>query len=706
MSFLFFLFSIVSLFLSGQQSNIRTFPQPIDAVSVALPSADATAQVRYREGSNWSGWTALQVENEQDPALRESNLVMLPKGVTQIEFNGDVRAVHPVIISDAPVHYAIAATTDPGTPTILTREEWGADETLRYTSKTTASPSSDTTSDIQSDSGTGESSQRIADCNTAQVNYPDEFKTNGRLVTKEDGHTLLWPRTYSKEIKLIVVHHTAMAVTNDPRSQVEMVRALYQYHAVNRGWGDVGYHYIIDANGQIYEGKAGGKFVIGGHAYCNNTNTLGVALMGNFDIEEPTQKQLHALQWLISDLSDEYKIDLNKNVKFHGKTMQPVVGHRDLLSTDCPGFYVYGGLSQILAHAAEGNLTADVRLPDNPNKTVATQTSSRKTQRLIQAQQPSPSGIRSIPRAVHRLLMSDASLALTRKLGTNPGHKTEEGVAERQSARLSGSSASSSVRPRMAAHNPVIQSSVRSIRSSESSDSSAFSDSSHTIRIRLTSIDATLASCDTLNLGILQTLYRGTVECITVSGKPAVINRLSLEDYMAGLGEEPDTEPYEKQRAFAIAARTYAAYYTDPSNRKFPNMPYDGSDSPATFQKYVGKAFEVKNPNWEKAVQSTAGNVLTVKGEIIKPPYFSSDDGRTRSPKEAGWNNFPFADVFVSKSDPWCSGLTMNGHGVGMSGCGAKGQANDGKTGEEILAYYYPGTVITTIDSLSLQANR
>lgn len=192
----------------------------------------------------------------------------------------------------------------------------------------------------------------------------------------------------------------------------------------------------------------------------------------------------------------------------------------------------------------------------------------------------------------------------------------------------------------------------------------------------------------------LRSRYRGTVECVIVDNIAALINTVSIEDYMAGLAEEPDTEPYEKQRAFAIAARTYAVYYTDPSHRKFPGKPYDGSDSPASFQMYGGRAFEEKNPRWVEAVQSTAGRVLQKDGQTIKPPYFSADDGRTRTPEEAGWKNFPFAEVFSSKDDPWCIGETLRGHGVGMSGCGAEGQANDGKTAEEILRYYYPGTEI------------
>ena len=49
-----------------------------------------------------------------------------------------------------------------------------------------------------------------------------------------------------------------------------LLRAIYQYHAVSRGWGDIGYNYIIGQRGQIYEGRAGGDYVVGAHAAWNN----------------------------------------------------------------------------------------------------------------------------------------------------------------------------------------------------------------------------------------------------------------------------------------------------------------------------------------------------------------------------------------------------------------------------------------------------
>jgi peptidoglycan hydrolase-like amidase len=191
--------------------------------------------------------------------------------------------------------------------------------------------------------------------------------------------------------------------------------------------------------------------------------------------------------------------------------------------------------------------------------------------------------------------------------------------------------------------------------------------------------------------------YRGILECRVLDGHLALINEISLEDYMAGLSEEPDTEPAAKQMAFAIAARSYAAYYRDPGHRKFPGQPYDGSDDPAIFQKYDGVAFEDRNPRWVSIVRNTAGEILKSGNEILKVPYFSSDDGRTRSPAEVGWTTFPHPEIFSSKPDPWCKGMENRGHGVGMSGCGAKGQAYEGKTAEQILQYYYPGAAISKI---------
>ncbi len=81
----------------------------------------------------------------------------------------------------------------------------------------------------------------------------------------------------------------------------------------------------------------------------------------------------------------------------------------------------------------------------------------------------------------------------------------------------------------------------------------------------------------------------------------------------------------------------------------------------------------------------------------MKTPYFNKSDGRTRSAKEVwGWTNTPY---LVSVPDPLCKSedQKLSGHGVGLSGCGADGAAARGYTAEQILHYYYPGTIISTL---------
>jgi stage II sporulation protein D len=182
------------------------------------------------------------------------------------------------------------------------------------------------------------------------------------------------------------------------------------------------------------------------------------------------------------------------------------------------------------------------------------------------------------------------------------------------------------------------------------------------------------------------------LEVRSIEGKTAFINELPIEDYLKGVAEVSNTAPREKQKVLAVLARTYARFYLDPANRKFPGMPYDGSDDPNIFQKYLGYGYELRSPNFASAVTGTQGEVVTYGGQLVKTPYFNQSDGRTRSAKEVwGWDNTPYLQ---SVPDPFCEGMTLLGHGVGMSGCGSEGAAKAGKTYEEIIKYYYRGVEI------------
>ena len=757
-------FAGVRITLSSNETA-HTFKTPIDALSVRLDN-NQPVSVRAKIGETWTAWQHFTVENEQDPTLRESNLVLFPASVSEIQIDGKIADadMHPIRVSHALPSYQIASTTMTMTPHILTRADWGADTSFLYTMASASSSSNGTTSNSQDETSAPlqQTSQRIADCQQAQQNYPQEFKTVNHQTKDSAGNTYRWAHDYSPSVKLIVVHHTAIDNTGDNRPGIEKVRALYQYHANSRGWGDIGYHYVIDSDGQIYEGKSGGPYVVGGHAYCNNVGTIGIAMLGNFDDEDPTQAQVHSLQWLVSDLGTMYDIDLTKNTTEHGKTLPPVVGHRDLLSTDCPGYYLYGALAQVRQNVIASNLLADVTFPAPINNMVAStkpfvdQSQNRRQQRVA-----------SLPPSVRKPLIqtgvtpmgstdlsgrpSDSVLFTIRYIAGDSTEKARSAVADIASSdpsltlweELNGSfvtvrdqlllpdtlPAHGSVQIRLKAELPfnagtstltigqtqftVTAAGRRQLGARgkevipESVVRASLTQSLRNNRRPVSVRRAMSTSSESPSQGDPTTTTGSASSSDSTSPTIRVLitseNRivtLSLEDYMMGIGEEPDTEPYEKQRAFAIAARTYAAYYLSPDHRKFPGQDYDATDDPATFQKYSGPTYTQNNPNWVKAVQSTAGMVLTKNGQLIKPPYFSSDDGRTRSPSEANWGNFPFSEIFTSKPDPWCKGLPLNGHGVGMSGCGAKEQALSGKTAEDILLYYYPTTVLQALSQL------
>ena len=191
--------------------------------------------------------------------------------------------------------------------------------------------------------------------------------------------------------------------------------------------------------------------------------------------------------------------------------------------------------------------------------------------------------------------------------------------------------------------------------------------------------------------------FRGVLEVRSYNKQLHVINELPIEDYLKGTVEIREQEPMEKLRAIIIVARTYAAFYVKIAE-KFPGAPFNLTDDAETSQKYIGYDAEKRSPNTSKAIEDTIGLVVTYQGKLVKTPYFHSDDGRTRSAEEVlGWKDTPY---LVSVPDPYCQGKTLQGHGVGLSGCGSLGMANAGKTYGEIIQYYYKGVEIKKLEQI------
>lgn len=192
---------------------------------------------------------------------------------------------------------------------IISRQEWGADEKLILQPQT----------DNQTDKEQDPEIEKIVETDS---------------VT---GKKYIWPLQYAKEIKFIVIHYTA--VTKDLDNPMQNVRNIFHSHTVQRGWGDIGYHYLIDPEGNIYEGRKGGPAVIGGHAKPVNKVSIGIALMGNYNDEELPPKMLASLIALTNDQTKLYKIDPLGKTEYNGKTYFNIQGHEDNQAKLDPGKY-------------------------------------------------------------------------------------------------------------------------------------------------------------------------------------------------------------------------------------------------------------------------------------------------------------------------------------------------------------------------------
>jgi len=205
------------------------------------------------------------------------------------------------------------------------------------------------------------------------------------------------------------------------------------------------------------------------------------------------------------------------------------------------------------------------------------------------------------------------------------------------------------------------------------------------------------------NTSLNDNVFKGAIE-VRYSAKDKqlwVIDDLNIEDYLAGVSEPLEAGPYEYIKAAVIAERSYVYNYIQNGGR-WPDDGFTLKNSRlgnGDDQVYQGYGFTARSTNIPKAVSDTAGQVVTYNGKPVITPYFTQDDGRTRSISEAWGSNQANYPWLVSVSDPYCSGKTMLGHGVGMSGLGARGLANDGKKYDEILKYFYTGTAIGKIDT-------
>src|SRR5436190_6858222 len=93
------------------------------------------------------------------------------------------------------------------------------------------------------------------------------------------------PPVYASSVQFALVHHTAGSNSYTASQSAAIVRSIEVYHVKGNGWNDIGYNFLVDKYGQVFEGRAGGimRNVIGAHAQGFNTGSVGISLLGSYD---------------------------------------------------------------------------------------------------------------------------------------------------------------------------------------------------------------------------------------------------------------------------------------------------------------------------------------------------------------------------------------------------------------------------------------
>ena len=172
------------------------------------------------------------------------------------------------------------------------------------------------------------------------------------------------PPSFAADVRFAIVHHTAGQNGYTRAEAAAIVKGIQLFHVQGNGWNDIGYNFLVDRFGTIYEGRFGGidRNVVGAHAQGFNTGSVGIALLGTYENTAPSAAAQDAIARLIAWRLDVAHVDPTAFLTFisGGSDRYPsgvpvllngVSGHRDTGFTACPGDVLYGRLGAIAATA-------------------------------------------------------------------------------------------------------------------------------------------------------------------------------------------------------------------------------------------------------------------------------------------------------------------------------------------------------------------
>ncbi|KRC85181.1 hypothetical protein ASE25_19205 [Terrabacter sp. Root85] len=620
------------------------------------PPAGTHVEVRTHGESGWSGWTDLGLDGDgPDPGSADARHARpgteavaaagsdgidirvttpdgtLPRGLRASLVDGGRSSADDAL--SAPAGSAVAAVTR---PTIISRAQWGADESLRT-------------------------------CDAERL----------------------------PGFKAVVVHHTVNSNTYTADQAPAIIRSIYAYHTQSQGWCDIGYQILVDRFGRAYEGRKGSPagFVQGAQAGGFNAETTGISVIGDFtSVPFPAATQSTVTKLVaweadrsLFDPTSSVTLTSSGNSKFdpgQKVTLPRTVGHRDLSLTGCPGDTAYAKqLPTIRSNA--GAIWRDGQWnPMAPR--AASETYPRPTNGVLTlAGHGFGHGVglsqwgaygAATKALTWQQIVGFYYPGTTRAAQADPTLRvwlSAVGTSGTQFSKVSGmvisdgkrqSTLSSAYRWRI-----VPEGSALTLQANSGAGWSTVT------TWRGSTLPLTVSRPSTSSVRVLlpsgtQREYAGSVRVVPVSGKAYAVNLVGSERYTRAVVpvEMSASWPAAALSAQAVAARTYAAHSRAAAGSRVYDIcdvscqAYNGIADYSSAGTLVRRYEDTRSTN---ATTATAGTVLTYGGKPAFTQYSASNGGRTVSGGTAylPGKTDPYDGAVASSSNPhsWTATLPV-----------------------------------------------
>lgn len=335
--------------VDAQTDEVTTLP--VDSSDVTIIGAtwegeDPELEIRTRDGKGWSAWESLPTDDEGGPDAVSAEAAQIPATSHQSQ-----SVALPVLDSD--------------TVEVRAKDKQADTDDLQITQVSTAVTEAD--AQVAKSAGGVTTHSATGPAVDAQISTKD---LRAKIVTRKqwgaDEKLVRCATDKTSSAKGVFIHHTAGSNSYSKAQAPAIIRGYLAFHTQNRGWCDLGYNFLVDKYGTMYEGRAGSldKAVTGAHASGFNSWTIGISVLGTYSSAAPSSAAQTSVKRLVAWKAGQYgfnptgkmtltsggggtsKYALGKKV-----SLNVVAGHRDTSYTECPGLAFYNKLGSIRSGA-------------------------------------------------------------------------------------------------------------------------------------------------------------------------------------------------------------------------------------------------------------------------------------------------------------------------------------------------------------------